>query len=135
MVVGVGVDILEAARFRRILERYGVKFLRRHFTPQEMEQGERSAVPYRRFAEGLAGKEAALKALQLDWKCGVFWREIAVLAERYPVFRVELIGQARRRAEELQVSAIHLSIARSRDYVVAVAVANADTGPVTRCRP
>ena len=55
-----GVDIIEIPRIARVLERYGQRFLRRIFTPGEIEYC-RERPP--NLAGRFAAKEASMKAL------------------------------------------------------------------------
>ena len=123
MIAGVGIDIVETARFRRLIERFGTAFLGRHFTGEEIRQCEGSPVAYRCFAQLFAAKEAVLKALRLEWEGGIFWKEIAVLDQGCRGIRVTLSGQARQAADTLKVSKVELSMSGAREYAVAVAVA------------
>ena len=63
MIVGIGIDVIEVARIRGVLERHGDRFLRRIYTEREQESvhGVREQFLAARFAV----KEAAFKALSM----------------------------------------------------------------------
>ncbi len=113
MIVGLGVDIAEVDRIEAAIGRHGQSFLRRVFTPAEIEYCERHRNKSERYAGRFAAKEAAMKALGTGWRRGVRWRDIEVtnLPGGKPTLR--LAGRAREFADELRVRHISLSITHS----------------------
>ena len=113
----LGIDIIRVDRIRKTLERFGSRFSRRVLTP-----GEQRYVRDR--PETLAGrwaaKEAVSKVLGLGVR-GIGWRDIEI--ERLPTGQpaVRLHGRAARRAEQLGMDRIALSISHESDYAVAIA--------------
>jgi holo-[acyl-carrier protein] synthase len=113
----LGIDIIKVARIRDTLARFGPRFSARVLTPAEQRY-------VRNRPETLAGrwaaKEAVSKVLGLGVR-GIGWREIEV--ERLPTGQpaVRLHGRAARRAEQLGMGRIALSISHESDYAVAIA--------------
>ena len=113
----LGIDIINVARIRAALQRFGSRFSARVLTPAERRY-------VRDRPETLAGrwaaKEAVSKVLGLGVR-GIGWREIEI--ERLPTGQpaVRLHGRAARRAEQLQMERIALSISHESDYAVAIA--------------
>ncbi|HXF96542.1 MAG TPA: holo-ACP synthase, partial [Gemmatimonadales bacterium] len=92
MIVGVGVDLVDVARFRRALETWGERLTRRLFAESELADCRGRSRP----AEGLAGrfaaKEAFLKALGTGLAGGLRWREVVVARDAQGRPRLELAG-------------------------------------------
>jgi holo-[acyl-carrier protein] synthase len=113
----LGIDIIRVDRIRKTLERFGQRFSRRVLTP-----GEQRYVRDRpeTFAGRWAAKEAVSKVLGLGVR-GIGWRDIEI--ERLPTGQpaVRLHGRAARRAEQLGMARIALSISHEADYAVAIA--------------
>ncbi|HSK52491.1 MAG TPA: holo-ACP synthase [Clostridia bacterium] len=113
----LGVDIIKVDRIRSTLERFGARFSERVLTPAERRY-------VRDRPETLAGrwaaKEAVSKVLGLGVR-GIGWRDIEV--ERLPTGQpaVRLHGRAARRAEQLGMARIALSISHESDYAIAIA--------------
>jgi holo-[acyl-carrier protein] synthase len=79
LVVGIGLDLVEAARVERALARFGARFVGKLMDPEEAarlpaDQGGRA----RALALAVAAKEAASKALGTGWSRGVRWRDVVV---------------------------------------------------------
>ncbi|WP_218104046.1 holo-ACP synthase [Thermogemmatispora onikobensis] len=135
--VAVGIDIIEVARVAQVYARHGERFLRRVFTEAEVLQcrGRRAlsgALPLpepkpARLAGRFAAKEAISKALGTGLR-GVAWHEMEILQLRSGRPSVRLYGRARRRAEELGLSALDVSIADLQGLAIAVAVAVQTSG-------
>lgn len=123
--MNIGLDVVEVARARDMLERLGDRLIARTLTDGEAAYVRSLGDPAPAFAARLAAKEAVYKALQvLPGARPVGWREIAV--HRLPDGRPEihLHGRAAELVAPLNVK-IHLSISHSRDVAAAVAVMEA----------
>jgi holo-[acyl-carrier protein] synthase len=120
----LGIDIIKVARIRDALARFGERFSTRVLTPTE-----RRYVRDRpeTFAGRWAAKEAVSKVLGLGVR-GVGWREIEI--ERLPTGQpaVVLHDRAARRAEQLGMARIAVSISHEDDYAVAIAYGIRSTG-------
>ncbi len=78
-VVGLGIDLVEVARVRRMLERRGERALRRLLTESELAYVLSRPDPAPHVAARLAAKEAVYKAFQnLPGSAGIGWRDIEV---------------------------------------------------------
>jgi len=119
LIVGLGVDIAEVDRIEAAISRHGQAFLRRVFTPAEIQYCERHRNKYERYAGRFAAKEAAMKALGTGWRRGVRWVDIEVtnLSGGKPTLR--LTGRAREFADQLRVKYIALSITHSGNSALA----------------
>src|SRR6266700_1396066 len=117
--VAVGVDIIEVERVRKVYEKHGERFLRRIYTETEVRQCRGKVT---RLAGRFAAKEAISKALGTGLR-GVAWREMEIVQLRSGRPTVTLHGNARRRAEQLGISAFDVSIADLETFSIAIAVA------------
>lgn len=113
----LGIDIIRIERIRAAIERFGDRFHKRVLTDRE-----HAYVRDRpeNFAGRWAAKEAVSKVLGLGVR-GVGWREIEIV--RLPTGQpsVSLSGRALRRAEQLGMGRIAVSISHEAEYAVAIA--------------
>jgi len=113
----LGIDIIQVARIRATLARFGARFSNRVLTVEERRY-------VRDRPETLAGrwaaKEAVSKVLGLGVR-GIGWQEIEI--ERLPTGQpaVRLHGRAALRAEQLGMERIAVSISHEAEYAVAIA--------------
>jgi holo-[acyl-carrier protein] synthase len=121
MIVGIGIDIAEITRIKRLLDREG--FAEKVFTPSELAFSEKHSAPETSLAGRFAAKEAVMKALGTGWAKGVSWHDIVISHDEAGKPSVELSGQAGRIADELGAAGIFISISHTGDYAVAQAVA------------
>lgn len=110
MIIGLGVDLAEVPRIKAAIERRGQVFLRRIFTPKEIEYCERFKNKFERYAGRFAAKEAAMKALGTGWRHGIRWVDLEVVRERSGRPTISLAGEAAKIAGQLGVRRISLSI-------------------------
>jgi holo-[acyl-carrier protein] synthase len=120
----LGIDIIKVDRIRRSLDRFGQRFSRRVLTPAEQRYVRDRPET---FAGRWAAKEAVSKVLGLGVR-GIGWKEIEI--ERLPTGQpaVRLHGRAERRARQLGMERIALSISHEADYAIAIAFGNRTAG-------
>jgi holo-[acyl-carrier protein] synthase len=119
MLIGTGVDLIEIERIAHSIERYGDRFLRRVYTPQEIAYCNRKRTGAESFAARFAAKEAGAKALGTGISRGVTWSEFQVGREPGGRPVLELTGRARLLAQELGVKAISLSLTHTGNLAMA----------------
>ena len=113
----LGIDIIRVSRIADSLARFGDRFTNRVLTPAESRY-------VRGRPETMAGrwaaKEAVSKVLGLGVR-GIGWRDIEI--ERLPTGQpaVNLHGRAARRAEQLGMGRVAISISHEAEFAVAIA--------------
>lgn len=128
MIVGVGMDLVDVARVERLLAAKGERALLRLCTEREAEyirgrQGSAASLAAR-----LAAKEATFKALSGSEDArAIGWREVEVLKDWDGRPSVQLHGRAERRAMELGVVRIHLSLSHTSTSAAAVVMMESAT--------
>jgi holo-[acyl-carrier protein] synthase len=119
-IVGIGVDVVEIERVRRLLQTRP-SFRERVFTPAEVAYCEGKAAPAESYAARWAAREAARKSL--GGVRGLRWHDLSV--ERAPsgAPRIALTGAAKARADRLGVTQILVSFSHERSVATAFCVA------------
>jgi holo-[acyl-carrier protein] synthase len=121
-VKGIGVDLAQIPRLRRVVERWDDRFLRRVFTDEEIAycRGRRDPIPH--LAARFAAKEATLKALGTGLRMGVSWREMEVRRQRGEAPVMVLSGQCQAVARAKGAHRVLLSLTHDGDYAFAQAL-------------
>jgi holo-[acyl-carrier protein] synthase len=120
--ISVGVDTIEIDRVERLLERYGDRFLKRVFTPGEIDYCMRRVRPGPSFAARFAAKEAFYKAAtplaSRSMSLYFHWREAEVVRKSgAPTLRLE--GAFKETMGDRDLS---LSLSHSKTHAIAVVV-------------
>jgi len=117
MIKGVGIDVVDIARFGETLARTPA-LLQRLFTEAER------TLPLPSLAARFAAKEALAKTL--DSPVGLRWTDVTVL--RSPGGRPELDirGTVRDRVCELGIQTLHVSLSHDAGIASAVVIAEGD---------
>lgn len=118
---GVGTDILEIERIRRSFSPDS-PFILRTYSEAERQLAAQRDNPILFYATRFSAKEAIFKALRTS-SDGVNLAEIQVLENEHQAPVVALSGEMKRRAENLGITAIHISISYERECAIAFAVA------------
>ena len=123
--VGLGVDIVEIARMRRILERTP-SFKSKTFSEAECAYCDSKASPEVHYATRFAAKEAVLKALGTGFSDGIWTHDIEVRRTSKGRPYVVLTGRAREVARAKGVREIPISLSFTHTEAVACAMAITD---------
>jgi len=121
-VKGIGVDLAQIPRLRRVVERWDERFLRRVFTDGEIAYCPRRRDPIPHLAARFAAKEATLKALGTGLSMGVNWRELEVRRERGQAPTMVLTGRSETIARAKGASRVLISMTHDGDYAMAQAL-------------
>jgi len=122
-VVGIGTDIVECLRIRRMIEKHGELFLTRVFTDREISYCQSRKRATEHLAGRWAAKQAVLKCLGTGAQKGFCWTEIEVQNDTAGSPRISIRGTTKEVAQRLKVTEIIISVAQSRSYATAFALA------------
>ena len=119
-IVGVGIDVVDVARFAAQLAR--TPALRdRLFAESERD------LPLRSLAGRFAAKEALMKAL--GESTGVRWHDMVVVADEHGNPSIRLSGAAAEIAARRGIGALHLSMSHDAGVAIAQVIAEYLEGP------
>lgn len=113
----IGVDIVEIARIRQAIARWGNRFLRRVYTEKELELFQKHPSS---LAARFAGKEAVVKALGTPTDRGFRWTDVEILAHPSGQPLVMLHGKAQRLHHKKGMGNILISLSHSRTHAIAM---------------
>jgi holo-[acyl-carrier protein] synthase len=129
VVVGIGIDVVEIARVRRLMERWQERFLRRVFTDEEIAYALRRHDPAEHLAARFAAKEATLKALGTGLSMGVRWREMEVRRPGGGRPTLALSGRTAALGAARGVRRLHVSLTHDAGLAVAQVLAEGEGAP------
>ena len=117
MILGIGTDLAEIARYR-FNERELAWFARKIYTEEEMAYAMRKREPAPRLAGFFAAKEATRKAFghAIPWRC------VGVTHERSGKPAILLTGEAAALPARRGVKAIHLTITHTDAMAAATVI-------------
>ncbi len=111
----IGIDIIEIARIKKAIARWGENFLHRVYTEPELKLYHKKSPS---LAARFAGKEAVIKALGKQTR-GISWKEIEILSDPNGKPLVHLYGKAQHQAKDLGLGELAISLSHSREYAIA----------------
>jgi holo-[acyl-carrier protein] synthase len=118
MIIGIGVDLCPAARWQRLLNRYGVRSLGRMLSEREMNfllKGDS-----KKLAERAAGRWALREALGKAMGIGLEGWKLREL--QYLDGQATAEGNLKKKLNELEVSKIHATLTHDCGLSVALVV-------------
>jgi len=118
MLTGLGNDIIEVERIAGSISRFGDTFLKRLFTPSEIDYCRQFVDADRHFAGRFAAKEAISKALGCGIGKQLGWLDIEICSKKGPP-TVMLSESA---TQHFGTPVIQLSISHCRSHATAVAI-------------
>ena len=112
----IGTDIVEIERIKNSIDKYGLKFIEKIYTPREIKYCQNKENCYPHFAGRFAAKESIKKAIfsskiikQIDF------RSLEIFNDSHGVPKVKI-------NETLKIKNLQLSISHEKKYAVAFAL-------------
>lgn len=123
MIIGIGVDLVDIARFERAASRTP-RLLDRLFAESEQHPDGRK-LPLRSLAARFAAKEALIKSI--GDSAGVRWHDIQIVSNelRDPSFRLK--NRVAEVAAERGIATFHLSMSHDAGLAIAYVVAEGES--------
>ena len=78
MITGIGTDVVHIDRVKKVLDRYGDRFVNRILTPEERVRYARTKAKANHLAKRFAAKEAFSKAIGTGIRSPFRWHSITV---------------------------------------------------------
>jgi holo-[acyl-carrier protein] synthase len=122
-VIGHGIDLVEVAELRRLIEDPRDPLIPRCFVQAELEEIGDAPDRIERLAGRFAAKEAVLKALGTGFGAGVAFTDVVIHRAPGAAPDVQLSGGAAKAAEALGVTAWRLSITHTGGLAMASVIA------------
>jgi holo-[acyl-carrier protein] synthase len=119
MIIGIGVDVVDLARFERAADRTPA-LLDRLFAESELWDGA-ARRPLHSMAARFAAKEALIKAI--GDSTGVRWHDMAVVSDGQRNPSIEVHNGLADIVAERGITAIHLSMSHDAGVAIAYVVA------------
>ena len=96
MIYGLGIDIIDIRRIKRVIDIYGDKFKFKCFHLDEIKKSENKFNSTESYAKRYAAKEACAKALGTGLARGVFWKDIEVFNNKFGKPYIRLHNNAKK---------------------------------------
>lgn len=119
-----GTDIIEIKRIKQSIEKIGESFIKRIYTPNEIEYCEsKNESKYQHYAARFAAKEAIFKAVSkaLDNKFSMEWKNVEILNDENGRPTIKFINFIVEGLKEIDISISH-----SKEYAIAMVIAEID---------
>jgi len=122
MIVGIGTDIVQLQRIKRLWLRFGERFAKKILAPSELISLASKKDPVAFLAKRFAIKEAAAKALGLGFREGLSWSHISISHDAFGKPQLILSEHALHQAQQLGVNQQHITVSDEQEYAVAFVV-------------
>ncbi len=121
MIFGIGTDIIDIRRIRKVLYKYGNRFKNKCFHKDEINRSDKKFNSIESYAKRYAAKEACAKALGTGLARGVFWKDIEVKNNLYGKPYIVLHKNAKKilHSSFSKNSKIEVSLSDEKDFAIA----------------
>ena len=120
MIYGVGIDLVKIERMKKVVERWGERFLERVFTKGEIAYCYEKKEPYLSLAVRFAAKEALIKAIGSAVSVSLTDIEVMNIETGKPLLKIK--GNLEGFFKENSIKRTHLSLSHEHEYGIACVV-------------
>ncbi|CAM3528286.1 holo-ACP synthase [Paraphotobacterium marinum] len=118
-IIGIGIDICEILRIKRLYEKYNHSFLKKILTEKEIQDFYERNESLSFLAGRFAAKESIVKALGTGFTGGISFQDFTVFNDKYGAPKLDIMNNALEIKEAKNINQIHLSISHEKNYAVA----------------
>ena len=119
-ILGVGIDIIENDRIKKVLEQWPHQFREKVFLPEEIAYCDEKKDSYRNYSARFACKEAVFKAFgSAGNKQNVGWLDVEVVRDSEGKPGIRFLGKGKSLAAELGIKDVFIAMSHSDNYSVA----------------
>ncbi|HEY3788171.1 MAG TPA: holo-ACP synthase [Urbifossiella sp.] len=122
-IVGIGTQIVDCTRVRKLIDRHGETFLAQVYTEDEMRFCNSRTHVTEHFTAIWAAKEAVLRSLGTKWHRGMNWTDIEIHHKRAESPTVEVGGETSELMVGRGVRRFLLTMAHCRTFATATSLA------------
>jgi len=122
VIFGVGTDVVEIARVRKALERFGERFARKILTGPELQRFAGHRLPHNYLAKRFAAKEAFTKALGTGIRSPAGWHGMWVVNLPSGKPELEFTPPLRQLLQQKGVTRAHLSLSDEKGVAFATVI-------------
>ncbi|MFW6006588.1 MAG: holo-ACP synthase [Halanaerobiales bacterium] len=115
MIAGTGIDLVKINRIKKMIGKWGNRFLNKIFSVNEINYCQKHKKQYSHFAARFAAKEAVVKMLGTGMQ-KIRWKDIEIINNSRGKPGVNLSGKAAEIAEKNNITSIHISITHEKEY-------------------
>lgn len=129
MIIGQGIDLVKVERIKSIYQRFGIKFLNRIFSSNEIKTFDffyslNNSLFFQKFASSFAAKEAAVKALGTGFTNGIIFKDIEVLRKENGQpqlkFKNKALMYLKKNIRIKNNFSINVSMSNEKNYAIAI---------------
>jgi holo-[acyl-carrier protein] synthase len=122
-ILGIGTQVMECTRVRKLIDQHGESFLQQVYTEREVRFCNGKKQSTEQFTALWAAKEAVFRCLGTSWKRGTKWTDVEVVCENNGLPQVVIRGPTRELMSIRGVNQIMLTMAYCRAFATATGLA------------
>ena len=123
MINGCGIDIVEIKRIRKMIDKWGIRFLKKIYTHKEIEACQSKKLnQYQSLAGIFAAKEAFVKSIGTGFR-NIQWKDIEITHNKLGKPMINISEELQKKFQRGHNVYFHLSIAHTQEIAIAEVIA------------
>ena len=122
-IAGIGTQVIDCLRVRKLIDEHGERFLAQVYTTREQLFCRDRTHTTEHYAAIWAAKEAVFRSLGTTWRKGTAWTDVEILCENPVEPAVVVTGPTRELLTGRGVRNVLVSMAHTRSFATATAIA------------
>ncbi|QCI18803.1 holo-ACP synthase [Buchnera aphidicola] len=121
-IIGIGTDIIEIKRIKKIVSKFENKFAKRILSYKEWKKYIISRNKINFIAKKFAAKEAVSKALGTGINHGITFNQIELYNDFLGKPKIRFLDNSLNKINEINCKSVHVSISDQKSYAYAIVI-------------
>lgn len=122
-IAGIGTQVMDCLRMRKLIDRHGDVFLCSVFTMREQVYCRDRKMATEHYAAIWAAKEAVFRSLGTTWRKGIAWTDVEIVCDNAVEPVVVVTGPTKELLDNRGVRTVLVTLAHTRAFATATAIA------------
>ena len=118
MIFNIGIDIVEVTKIKQADN----NFLQKIFTENEIKYCENKTNDAQNYAARYAAKKAFFKAIGIDHRNNLNWKEVEILNDKLGKPNIVLYATSKKLIKKNQITELKISLSHIKDTAIAVII-------------
>ncbi|CAL4320891.1 Holo-[acyl-carrier-protein] synthase [Buchnera aphidicola (Thelaxes suberi)] len=121
-IIGIGIDIIEIKRMKKLFLIHKEKIAKKILSKNEWKRYLHHSSPINFLCKSFNGKEAASKALGTGIRNNIHWKDFEINNDKLGKPHLQFYGETKKKIKDMNVKKTHISFSHEKKYIISMVI-------------